>query len=92
VLVETAHVLRTQYGVPRADIVGILIDLLTRENVAMLGLPTDVTLEALVSARSLSGTPLPDALIAAVARWAGALPLYTFDTDFGRHGNSVAAP
>jgi len=92
VLVETAHVLRTQYGVARADVVATLIDLLTRANVEVLGLPTEGALQALVSARSLPGTPIPDALIAAVARWAGALPVYTFDVTFARHGVPVAQP
>ncbi len=92
VLVETAHVLRTQYGVPRADVVATLIELLTRQNVEVLGLPTERALQALVSARSLSGSPIPDALIAAVALWTGALPVFTFDVDFGRHGVLVAHP
>ncbi len=92
VLVETGHVLRTQYGVSRADVVAALIELLTRHNVEVLGLPTDRAVEALVSARSLPGTPIPDALTAAVARWTSALPLYTFDREFGRHGVPVALP
>jgi len=92
VVVETAHVLRTQYGVARADVVATIIELLTRANVEVLGLPTERALQALVSARSLPGTPIPDALIAAVARWAGALPVYTFDAIFGRHGVPVAQP
>jgi predicted nucleic acid-binding protein len=92
VLVETAHVLRTQYGVPRADIVNILIELVTRENVVVLGLPKADVLEALVRARSLSGSPIPDAFIAATARWGGALPLYTFDERLHRHGVPVATP
>lgn len=91
-LIETAHVLRTQYGVERADVIEVLIELLTRENVELLGLPKPNALEALVRARSLPGTPLPDALIAATASWAGALPLYTFDEQMGDHGVAVAAP
>lgn len=63
-----------------------------RLDVEVLGLPTDRALEALVSARSLPGTPIPDALVAAVARWTGALPVYTFDAGFGRHGVPVAHP
>ena len=92
VLVETAHVLRTQYGVPRGEVVATLIELLTRANVEVLGLPTERALQALVSARSLPDSPIPDALIAAVARWTGALPVYTFDVAFGRHGVPVAQP
>jgi len=92
VLVEAAHVLRTQYGIARADVVETLIELLTRENVVLLGLPKADALEALVRARSLPGSPIPDALIAATARSAGAIPLYTFDEDLHRHGIPVAAP
>lgn len=91
-LVEAAHVLRTQYGVPRSDVLDVLIEFVTRESVDVLGLPKADTLEALVRARALPGGPLPDALIAATARWAAALPLYTFDDDLRRHGIPVAAP
>jgi len=73
-------------------VVAILIELLTRANVEVLGSPTERALQALVSARSLPGTPIPDALIAAVARWTGALPLFTFDPDFARHGIAIAQP
>jgi predicted nucleic acid-binding protein len=92
VLVETAHVLRTQYGVGRGDVVNTLIELVTRENLQVLGLPKVETLEALVRARSLPGSPIPDAFIVATARWSGALPLYTFDEDLHRHGVPVAMP
>jgi predicted nucleic acid-binding protein len=91
-LVETAHVLRTQYGVERSDVIEVLIELLTRENLQLLGLPTASALAALVRARSLPGSPVPDALIAATAAWAGALPLYTFDVELGRHGVPVVSP
>jgi predicted nucleic acid-binding protein len=91
-LLETAHVLRTQYGVERTDVLNVLIDLLTRENITLLGLPTADALGALVLARSLPGTPIADALIAATARWAGAVPLYSFDRGMARHGVEVAAP
>ncbi len=91
-LVETAHVLRTQYGVARADVVEVLIELLTRENVSLLGLPNSNALGALIRARALSDSPLPDALIAASAEWAAALPLYTFDKQMGRLGIAIATP
>ena len=91
-LVETAHVLRTQYGVERADVVEVLIELLTRQNVQLLGLPKADALAALVRARALPRSPIPDALIAATASWAGALPLYTFDQELNRHGIAVASP
>ncbi len=91
-LVETAHVLRTQYGVERSDVVDALIELLTREDIELLGLPKANALSALVRARSLPGSPIPDALIAATAAWAGALPLYTFDAQLHRQGVPVATP
>lgn len=91
-LMETAHVLRSKYGVERADVIEVLIELLTRQNVTTLGLPTSVALAALLTARSLSGNPIPDAFITATANWARALPLYTFDEDLHKHGVTVAAP
>jgi predicted nucleic acid-binding protein len=92
VLVEAGHVLRTQYGIERADIVETLIELISRENVVLLGLSNADALAALVRARSLPGSPIPDALIAATTRVAGAIPLYTFDRDLHRHGIAVATP
>lgn len=90
--IETAHVLRTQYGIDRADVVEILIQLLARANIATLGLHKGEALTALAQARSLSGSPIPDAFIAAEARSAGAVPLYSFDEDLHRHGVPVEAP
>ena len=91
-LLETGHVLRTQYGVARLDVVSALIEFVTRENVIVLGLQNAEALEALVRARSLPGGPIADAFIAVTARSAGALPLYTFDEGMGRHGVAVATP
>ena len=91
-LVETAHVLRTQYGVPRADVVTTLIDLVARERIVTLELSKPDVLEALVLARSFPSSPIPDALIAAAARALGAVPVFTFDRDLGRLGTPVALP
>jgi predicted nucleic acid-binding protein len=92
VLVETAHVLRTQYGVARADVVDALLDLVRREDVAVLGMTTADTTDALVRARSQPGRPIPDALIAIAARAAGALPLVSFDRTMARYGVAVTEP
>lgn len=92
VLLETGHVLRTQYGVSRADILDALVGLLTRSNVSTIGAATQDVIAALVRARSLPGTPIPDALIVLTSRLAGALPIYTFDTGLRRHGSAVATP
>ena len=91
-VVETAHVLRTQYGVDREAIVETLLDLIRRENVQVLGLPHDDVVEALVLARAMPGRPIPDALIAIGARSAGALPLVTFDRQMARYGIPTREP
>jgi predicted nucleic acid-binding protein len=92
VLAETAHVLRTFYRVPRADIVDVLIDLISRANVVPIEVSKADAIEALVRARAFESSPITDALIAATARSHGALPVYTFDKKFGRLGASVATP
>ena len=91
-LAECAHVLRTQYGVERADIIDSLISLIQRENVRVLGLRTDVLVGVLVGARQLPGRPIPDALIVATAVAADALPLATFDRDQRRYAVAVREP
>jgi len=92
VLLETAHVLRTQYGVERRDVLDTLLELVTRAGVEILGVNRGLVIEALVRARELPGSPLPDALVAATVRDAGAVPLFTFDRDLARHGVLVQEP
>ena len=91
-LAESAHVLRTQYAVPRADILESLIGFVQREDVRVLGLRTDVLLGVLVRARSLPGRPIPDALIVAASLASDALPLATFDRDQRRYGVATREP
>jgi predicted nucleic acid-binding protein len=92
VLLETAHVLRTQYGVDRRDILDALLELITRANMEILGLSRALLIEAIVRARDLPGSPLPDAFVAATVRDAAAVPLFTFDGDLARHGIPVREP
>jgi len=91
-LLETAHVLRTQYGVARTDVVTALIDLVARDRIVTLELSKAVVLEALVLARSFPSSPIPDALLAAASRSFGAVPIYSFDRDLGRLGVPVLEP
>ena len=91
-LVECAHVLRTQYRVAQVDIIDALIGLLQRRNVTLLGLRTDSAVAGLVRARELPGRPIADALIAAAAVEAGAVPIVTFDVEMHRHGVPVERP
>jgi len=92
VLLETAHVLRTQYGIDRRDVLDTLVELVTREDVMLMGVSRSHVLEALVRARVLPGSPLADALVVAMVRDADALPLYSFDRDMARHGIAVQSP
>lgn len=91
-LAECAHVLRTQYGVAREDIIEALIGLVQRRNFNVLGMRTEAIVDALVRARSLPGRPIPDALIVAAAVDAGALPLVTFDRQQRRYGIATEEP
>ncbi len=92
VIAETAHVLRSFYRISRGEIVDILIDLMTKANVAPLEISKPDVIDALVRARAFESSPITDALIAATAKANGALPIYTFDEKFGRLGATVAAP
>ena len=91
-LAECAHVLRTQYGVERGDILESLIGLVQRENVRVLGQRTDVLLGVLVRARQMTGRPIADALIVAASTAADALPLATFDRGQRRYGVATREP
>jgi predicted nucleic acid-binding protein len=91
-LAECAHVLRTEYGVARDDILDSLIGLIQRENVRVLGMRTDLLVGILVRARQLPGRPIPDALIVAASLAADALPLATFDRAQRRYGVPVREP
>lgn len=92
VIVEAAHVLRSNYGLARSDILDALIELVSRTTVIPLELPKAGVFEALVRARAFASSPLQDALIAASAREFGAVHVYTFDERFGRLGSPVASP
>jgi predicted nucleic acid-binding protein len=91
-LVECAHVLRTQYEIPRPALIGLLIELLQRRNLALLGLRNESAVDALVRARAAPGRPIPDALIVATVVAHGALPLMTFDAGMRRSGIDVSEP
>jgi len=92
VLLDTAHVLRTQYDVPRRDILDVLLAFVSRVDIETLGLAKDAVIEALARARTLPGIPLADALVVATARAAGAEALVSFDRGIGGHGLRVIEP
>lgn len=91
-LAESAHVLRTQYGVAQRDILDSLIGLVQRENVRITDARTEVLLGMLVRARSMPGRPIPDALIVGAALTADAIPFATFDSEQKRYGIAIRDP
>ena len=92
VLLECAHVLRTQYAIGERDIADALVALLQRENIVALGVRTEALVEALVRARTLPGRPIADALIVATAAALGAIAIATFDLGQARHGLPIVTP
>lgn len=88
-LAETAHVLRSIYRVPREQIVDALIALVRKENVQPLGVDRNIVVEALRLCRPSGRISIPDALIWAEARSAGADAVYSFDRSFPRPGIQV---
>ncbi len=91
-LAESAHVLRTQYGIGQRDIIDGLIGLIQRENIRVLGLRLDLLVELLVRARAVPGRPIPDAMIVASTLAVDALPLATFDREQARYGIAIRQP
>ena len=89
-VVECAHVLGTQYRASASDIVEALLAVLGKENVILLGMPKEAAMRGLLTARSVPGRPIPDALIVEASRIANAVPLVTFDRDMSRYGSLVA--
>jgi predicted nucleic acid-binding protein len=91
-LAECAHVLRTQYAIEQLDILDSLIDLVQRENVHVVDASADLLVAMLVRARTLSGRPIPDAMIVAALAGGGAVPIATFDRDQARYGIATREP
>jgi len=80
-LLETAHVLTGVYGVPRAQVVDVLTDLLRRQNLDICELPRQRVLDALALCRPSRGVSFGDALIWARAAEDG-VEVVTFDRQF----------
>ena len=81
-LAEVGYVLSSNYGRPRQDVVDTLIALVRRENIRVLGLDRQLTIDALLFCRPSGRVSFADALIWAAARGAGDLPIYSFDARF----------
>lgn len=88
VLVETAYVLASFYGMERADIVDALTDLVQRENLRSLTLPKPLVLEALQLCRPSKRYSFTDAFLWAQARDCEA-KIYSFDQRFPSAGVAI---
>jgi predicted nucleic acid-binding protein len=88
-LVETAHVLASVYGIPRAPLVDALIALVQRRNIRPLNTSKALILEALGKCRSSRRVSFTDALLWAEARQKRALRLYSFDQRFPADGLEI---
>ena len=91
-IAECAHVLRTQYQIDRQVLLEALIAFVQREDVSILGIRTELVVDALTRARSMPGRPIPDALIVAASIGDDAIPLATFDRDQRRYGIEIREP
>ncbi len=92
ILVETSHVLRTLYKVPREVIVDSLIDLVRKENISVSALSKGQLVEALLLCRPSGRISIPDALTWAQAIASRSETIYTFDENFPSDGVVVRAP
>lgn len=90
-LIEVGYVLTRVAGVPRADAVAAMIDLLDRENLSVHEIDTDLAIDALRLCRPNGRVSFGDALLWAVAR-AGTACVWTFDERFPTQDLRVQQP
>jgi predicted nucleic acid-binding protein len=91
-LAEVGYLLTRVAGVPRADAIDALIDLLNRENLAAHEVETDLAIHALRLCRPSGRVNFGDAMLWAVARAAGPARVWTFDRTFPSDGIEVRTP
>ena len=84
VLLETAHVLRSVYGLQREEIVDLLIEFLQKPNIALHNISQTIAVAALELCRPSNRVSFADALIWAAARSSPSEPvtIYSFDERF----------
>lgn len=89
VVAETAYVLTSVYGIPRAELVDALVELIRRENLSLLKSSKPRVLEALLSCRESKRYSYTDVLLWAEAREHGAERIYSFDGKFPSQGLTI---
>jgi predicted nucleic acid-binding protein len=82
VLLETVHVLRTDYGVANPFLAQLLIQLLSRDNLRLADADATHVVQGLEWSLRASARRIPDAIIAAAARASGCDWIATFDEKF----------
>ena len=89
-IAETAYVLTSVYGVPRADVVSALVALLRRRSIRVHGLDKDAVIQGLLLCAPSARVSFADAMLWAAARSAGAAArVYTLDARFPASGIDV---
>ncbi|HWQ29034.1 MAG TPA: PIN domain-containing protein [Dehalococcoidia bacterium] len=86
VLAETAYVLTSVYGVPRAVVVDHLIAFVQKKNIATVGLDKGAVLQALLLCRPSGRVSFADAMVWAAAQSSGVGVVYTLDERFPADG------
>ncbi|MBI2887601.1 MAG: PIN domain-containing protein [Chloroflexi bacterium] len=89
VLMETAYVLTSVYGVERATVVDNLMTFLQKENIGGFGLDKGLLLQALLLCRPSGRVSFADALLWAAARSTNAKVVYSLDERFPSDGVEV---
>ena len=79
VILETIHVLRTQYGVANPVLSELLVRLLSRRNVTVSDADKSGLIGALYWAQGVSARRISDAIVVAAAQQAGVEAIATFD-------------
>jgi predicted nucleic acid-binding protein len=89
VLAETAYVLMSVYRVPRDIVIDHLVAFLQKRNVSPYALDKGLALHGLLLCRPSARVSVPDAMVWAAARSAGADTAYSFDERFPQDGLKV---
>jgi predicted nucleic acid-binding protein len=89
VIAETAYVLSSAYGTPRAAVVDALVALVQKRNLVIPGLDKGAVIQGLLLCRPSRRVSFADAMIWAAARSLRADVVYSFDDRFPGQGVAV---
>ncbi len=88
-LAEVYFIMSRVAGIPRAEVVGVLIDFLQKDNIFPYALDIDFLLRGLEMTLPSGRVSVADALIWAMVRTAGSGTIYSFDQRFPEEGIRV---